>query len=89
LRESVVLPAPGDIKVIERKRYCGKPEVYLPFKPEGDDQIAPLADYGSSCIFHITSSMHGYKGYSQNDPANASFLMTSTKYYGMALRQMK
>jgi 2-oxoglutarate ferredoxin oxidoreductase subunit alpha len=73
LRESVVLPAPGDLKVIERKRHCGKPEVYLPFKPEGDDDIAPMADYGSNYIFHITSSMHGYKGYSQNDPDNAAW----------------
>jgi len=73
LRESVLPPAPGELNIIERKRYSGKPEAYLPFKPEGDDNIAPLADYGSNCIFHITSSMHGYKGYSQNDPANAAW----------------
>jgi 2-oxoglutarate ferredoxin oxidoreductase subunit alpha len=72
LRESVALPGPGELEVIERKRYCGDPEAYLPFKPEGDD-IAPLADYGSRYIFHITSSMHGYEGYSQNGPDNAAW----------------
>lgn len=73
MRESVVLPAPGELEVIERKRYSGEPEAYLPFKPEDDDEIAPLADYGSKYIFHITSSMHGYRGYSQNDPDNAAW----------------
>jgi 2-oxoglutarate ferredoxin oxidoreductase subunit alpha len=72
LRESVLLPAPGELEVVERKRYTGDPKAYLPFKPE-DDDIAPMADYGSRYVFHITSSMHGYEGYSQNDPDNAAW----------------
>lgn len=70
MRENVVLPDPSQIKIINRKRPACPPEEYLPFKPDADG-VPPLADYGSEYIFHITSSMHGERGYSQNDPANA------------------
>ncbi len=72
MRENVVLPLPGEIEVIERKAPSGTPAAYLPFKPDADG-IAPLAAYGSEYVFHVTSSMHGSDGYSNNDPANAAW----------------
>lgn len=72
MRENVALPLPGEIEVIDRKAPRGSPADYLPFKPD-DDGIAPLAAYGSEYVFHITSSMHGSNGYSNNDPANAAW----------------
>ena len=72
MRESVLLPLPGEIEVIGRKAPTGTPAAYLPFKPD-DDGIAPLAAYGSEYVFHVTSSMHGTDGYSNNDPANAEW----------------
>ncbi len=71
LRETVVIPDPGAIKIVERKQPTCPPEEYLPFKPEADS-VPPLADFGSPYIFHVTSSMHGERGYSQNDPENAA-----------------
>jgi 2-oxoglutarate ferredoxin oxidoreductase subunit alpha len=71
MRESVVLPLPGELEVVERKSPAGTPAAYLPFKPD-DDGVAPLAAYGSDYVFHVTSSMHGLDGYSNNDPANAA-----------------
>ena len=71
MRENVVYPEPGDLEIIDRKRPAGPPERYKPFEPEPDG-IAPLAAYGSDYVFHVTSSMHGYEGYSNNDPANAA-----------------
>jgi len=71
MRESVVLPLPGELEVVERKSPAGAPAEYLPFKPD-DDGVAPLAAYGSDYVFHVTSSMHGLDGYSNNDPANAA-----------------
>lgn len=71
MRESVVLPLPGELEVVERKSPAGTPAEYLPFKPD-DDGVAPLAAYGSDYVFHVTSSMHGLDGYSNNDPANAA-----------------
>lgn len=71
-RESVTLPEPGELDVIERKTPTGPPASYLPFAADADG-IAPLAAYGSDYVFHITSSMHGKDGYSNNDPANAAW----------------
>jgi 2-oxoglutarate ferredoxin oxidoreductase subunit alpha len=72
MRENVALPLPGEIEVVERKAPSGAPAAYLPFKPD-DDGIAPLAAYGGEYVFHVTSSMHGTDGYSNNDPANAAW----------------
>jgi 2-oxoglutarate ferredoxin oxidoreductase subunit alpha len=71
-RESVVPPAPGELEVVDRKSPTGPPAAYLPFAPDADG-IAPLAAYGSEYVFHVTSSMHGRDGYSNNDPANAEW----------------
>lgn len=72
LRENVTLPLPGEIEVVERKAPGGATAAYLPFKPD-DDGVAPLAAYGGEYVFHVTSSMHGTDGYSNNDPANAAW----------------
>ena len=72
MRENVALPLPGEIAIIERKAPGGAPAAYLPFKPDADG-IAPLAAFGGDYVFHVTSSMHGTDGYSNNDPANAAW----------------
>jgi 2-oxoglutarate ferredoxin oxidoreductase subunit alpha len=72
LRENVVIPAPGELAVIDRKRPSGPPEAYKPFTADADG-VAPLAAYGGDYVFHISSSMHGPEGYSNNDPANATW----------------
>lgn len=70
MREVVTLPDPSTLKIIDRKKPACSPEEYLPFRAD-DDGVPPLADFGSEYIFHVTSSMHGESGYSQNDSANA------------------
>lgn len=72
MRENVVLPLPGELAIVERKTPGGAPGAYLPFKAD-EDGIAPLAQYGGEHVFHVTSSMHGADGYSNNDPANAAW----------------
>ncbi len=71
MRESVALPLPGEIPVIDRKKPSGPPADYLPFAPD-EDGIAPLPAFGSPYVFHVSSSMHGPDGYSNNNPANAA-----------------
>ena len=71
-RENVAVPAAGELEVIDRKAPTGPPGKYLPFAPDADG-IAPLAAYGGDYVFHVTSSMHGPDGYSNNDPANANW----------------
>ncbi len=72
MRENVVLPLAGEMEVVERKRPSGTPAEYLPFKAEVGD-VAPLPAYGGEYVFHITSSMHGLDGYSNNEPATAAW----------------
>jgi 2-oxoglutarate ferredoxin oxidoreductase subunit alpha len=72
MRENFIMPEPGEIIVVDRKRPSVPPERYQPFEPE-EDGIAPLAAYGSEYVFHVSSSMHGYDGCSNNDPANAAW----------------
>jgi 2-oxoglutarate ferredoxin oxidoreductase subunit alpha len=72
MRENFSLPEPGEVEVIDRKKPSGAPENYLPFAPDKDG-VAPLASYGSDYVFHVSSSMHGPDGCSNNDPANAAW----------------
>lgn len=71
MRESFAYPAPGEIEVIDRKKPTVSPGQYRPFEA-GADGVAPLAAYGSEYVFHVSSSMHGLDGYSNNSPDNAA-----------------
>ncbi len=75
MREAFSLPEPGEVAVIDRKKPSGSPKDYKPFAADADG-IAPLAAYGSDYVFHVSSSMHGPEGYSNNDPANAVWRVT-------------
>jgi len=75
MRENVIVPEPGDLDVIDRKKPAGVPENYKPFAADADG-VAPLAAYGSRYVFHVSSSMHGPDGYSNNNPANAAWRVT-------------
>ena len=72
MRESFLAPEPGELAVVDRKKPTCPPEKYLPFEA-GEDGIAPLASFGSEYVFHVSSSMHGKDGYSNNSPANATW----------------
>ena len=70
MRENYTVPQPGELPVINRTQPTCAPEQYKPFCFD-EGAVAPLAPYGSPYITHVTSSMHGENGYSNNDPANA------------------
>ncbi|MHB9096758.1 MAG: 2-oxoacid:acceptor oxidoreductase subunit alpha [Syntrophales bacterium] len=72
MRETFRVPEPGEVEVIDRKRPTVPLEAYKPFTADADG-VAPLAPYGSDYITHVSSSMHGPDGYSNNDPANAAW----------------
>lgn len=72
MRETFSVPGPGEVEVIDRKKPSGPVDEYLPFAAD-EDGVAPLAAYGGDYVFHVSSSMHGPDGYSNNDPANATW----------------
>ncbi len=71
MRESVALPGPGELAVVERRMPDGPPEGYRPFRFDAAGP-PPLAAFGGERVFHVTSSMHGPEGTSVNDPENAA-----------------
>lgn len=71
MRENFACPVPGELEVAERKQPTVPPDRYRPFGTEEGD-VPPLPAFGSDYIFHISSSMHGPDGYSNNSPANAA-----------------
>ncbi|NPV27992.1 MAG: 2-oxoacid:acceptor oxidoreductase subunit alpha [Firmicutes bacterium] len=70
MRESVVLPDPAELKIINRKSPTGDPAQYRPFAPD-DDLIPPMSAFGSEYIGHANSSMRDETGFPNNTPANA------------------
>lgn len=71
MRENIVIPKPGELEVIDREKPVCNPDAYKPFTFE-EGKVAPLASYGGEYIFHVTSSMHGENGYSNNVPDNCA-----------------
>ena len=70
MRENLIVPEPGELEVVNRTAPTCKPEEYKPFCFD-EGAVAPLANYGSDYVFHVTSSMHGENGFSCNTPVNA------------------
>ena len=62
LREKVVLPEPGELKIINRKMTNIGPGDYLPFRPD-EDGIPPFANYGNGYRYHMTSNNHDEGGF--------------------------
>ena len=71
MRETFCVPEPGAVEVLDRKSPSGPPKAYLPFAADKDG-VAPLAAYGSDYVLHVSSSMHGLDGCSNNEPDNAA-----------------
>jgi 2-oxoglutarate ferredoxin oxidoreductase subunit alpha len=71
MREQVSLRQVAPSEIVERKRPTCAPEDYKPFDFEGNDGIAPLADFGSEYIFKINTSTHDERGWANSKPENA------------------
>lgn len=62
LREKVVLPAEGDLEVIDRRRPAVPPDWYVPYKTDGS-LIPRLADLGEGYRYHVTGLVHDERGF--------------------------
>ncbi len=62
MREKVVLPAEGDVEVIDRRRPTVPPDWYVPYKTDGS-LIPRLADLGSGYRYHVTGLVHDERGF--------------------------
>lgn len=74
MREKVVLPEPGELSVVNRKKPEPGTEKYLPYSmAEGD--IPPMAAFGDGYHFHVTGLFHDETGFPTGKPAEADKLM--------------
>jgi len=60
--ERIVIPGPGDIKVVGRKKPNQPPDEYNPFEA-GDDLVPPMACFGEGYHFYSTGLTHDERGY--------------------------
>ncbi len=74
LRERVVLPAAGEIAVVERKRPPAGLKNYLPYQAD-EDGVPPMADFGSGYRFHVTGLVHDESGAPSTKPEVAERLI--------------
>lgn len=74
LRERVVLPKPGEIPVVNRKKPPAGLKNYLPFAPD-EDGVPPMADFCSGYRFHVTGLIHDESGFPTTNPELAEKLI--------------
>ena len=68
MREKVVLPESGSIKLVSRVRPTS-PEGYLPFKADPDGGVPLMADFGTGYRYHVTGLTHDETGFPSNSGA--------------------
>lgn len=62
MTEKVVIPPPGEIEIVPRRKPTVPPHEYLPYKAD-DDLVPPMANAGEGYRFHITGLTHDERGY--------------------------
>ncbi len=62
LKEKVVIPPAGKIKIKPRRYYKGRKDKYLPFKRD-KDFVPRMVDIGAGYRFHVTGLTHDERGY--------------------------
>lgn len=67
MREAVVLPTPGSLEVVSRKRPTAPPAEYVPFRAD-EDGVPPMAPFGEGGYrYHVTGLHHDERGFPTTD----------------------
>lgn len=69
MRESVVLPEPGEMEVIDRTTPTCAPEDFVQYDYT-PGAVPPMAAFGSDYTVRINSTMHGENGFANGTAAN-------------------
>lgn len=70
LRENMVVPEPGELEVIDRKRPDCPPEEYRAYAMT-EDLVPPMADFGTGYRYNITGLFHDETGFPTNNTETA------------------
>ena len=75
MREKVVIPAPGDVEVVDRLRTSvPKGTDYHPYLAREDDRL-PMSDFGGVHRYNVTGLVHDMWGFPSTDPLVAYELL--------------
>ncbi len=74
MREKVVLPREGEIKIYNRKKPTVSPEEYKPYKAT-DDMVPEMANIGEGYRYHVTGLVHDEFGNPTNNNVTAEELI--------------
>ncbi len=66
MTEKMILPEPGEIEIIDRKKPSGKPEDFRPYE-NTEDGVPPMAAFGTGYRHHVTGLMHDETGFPTNN----------------------
>lgn len=75
--EKVVIPPAENIKLVNRKKPKVPPEKYVPFKPDSEDLVPPMACFGEGYRFHATGLTHDEFGVPKTDSPEIQFQLVS------------
>ncbi len=68
MREKLVVPAPGDLPIVDRLRTSvGKGVDYHPYLPREDGRL-PMSDFGDVHRYNVTGLFHDMWGFPSNNP---------------------
>lgn len=73
-RETVRLPPPDEIEIIERRRPAVPPDWYVPYSTDGS-LVPRLADLGEGYRYHVTGLVHDERGFPTRKSDEADALM--------------
>ncbi len=68
MREKVVIPDSGALPIVDRKRPTCSPDEFMPYKPDPEDNLPPMASFGDGYRWHITGLTHNEWGFPTNCP---------------------
>jgi len=68
MREKVVVPDRETYTIVNRKKPSCAPDVFMPYKPDPEDNLPPMASFGDGYRWHITGLTHNEWGFPTNCP---------------------
>lgn len=74
MRERVILPQPGELAVVDRKKPPAGLEKYYPYQP-GEDGVPAVANFCENYRFHVTGLVHDESGFPTTSPEVAEKLI--------------
>jgi 2-oxoglutarate ferredoxin oxidoreductase subunit alpha len=75
MRERIDLKKLKDLSIVDRAKPDCRPEDYLPYQPDPETDVPPMASFGEGYRYHVTGLTHDETGFATSDPAKIEGLI--------------